>query len=194
MEPLEVGPFACFILFKFFCVSCIKLLYGRKFRFFCDRLLQACPLFFVQSFYFYGSLWFCVSQDWLEFEEGFDEQWGKSLLMGTNFFSNPKGNVINIEFEETLLAQRQIRVVEQIMWLYELNDVYYVCSLYCGDRYFRIRVFDLDWNEVVYPGRRNNGLACDPLSSVRFFQAFRVRFIPNTVWNFSLFFLKKIVV
>ncbi|QCD83602.1 hypothetical protein DEO72_LG2g3948 [Vigna unguiculata] len=120
-------------------------------------------------------------EDWLEFEEGFDEQWGKSLLMGTNFFSNPKGNVINIEFEETLLAQRQIRVVEQIMWLYELNDVYYVCSLYCGDRYFRIRVFDLDWNEVVYPGRRNNGLACDPLSSVRFFQAFRVRFIPNTL-------------
>jgi len=58
----------------------------------------------VQSFYFYGSLWFCVSPDWLEFEEGFYEQLGKSLLMGTNFFSDPKGNVINIEFEETLLA------------------------------------------------------------------------------------------
>jgi len=26
--------------------------------------------------------------------------------MGTNFFSDPKENVINIEFEETLLAQR----------------------------------------------------------------------------------------
>ena len=124
----------------------------------------------------------------MEFEEGFYEQWGKSLLLGTNFFNDPKGNVINIEFEQTLLPQRQFRVVEQLMWFYELNDVYYVCSLYCGDRYFRIRLFDLDWSEVVYPSRRNNGLACDSLSSVRFFQAFRVQFIPNTVWNFSHFF------
>ena len=108
--------------------------------------------------------------------------------MGTNFFNDSKGNVINIEFEQTLLPQRQFRAVEQLMWFYELNDVYYVCSLYCVDRYFRIRLFDLDWNEVVYPSRRNNGLACDPLSSIRFFQAFRVQFIPNTVWNFSPFF------
>ncbi|QCD94308.1 hypothetical protein DEO72_LG5g2391 [Vigna unguiculata] len=120
-------------------------------------------------------------EEFLEFEERFYEQWDKSLLLGTNFFSDPKGNVINIEFEQTLLPQRQFRAVEQLMWFYELNDVYYVCSLYCGDRYFRIRLFDLDWNEVVYPGRRNNGLACDPLSLVRFFQAFRVQFIPNTL-------------
>jgi len=108
--------------------------------------------------------------------------------MGTNFFSDLKGNVINIEFEETLLTQRQFRAVEQMMWFYELNDVYYVYSLYYGNRYFRIRLLDLDWNEVVYPSRRNNGLACDPLSLVKFFQAFRVQFIPNTVWNFSPFF------
>jgi len=74
------------------------------------------------------------------------------------------------------------------MGFYDLNDVYYVVSLYYGDRYFRMRLFDLDWNEVVYPGRRNNGLACDPLSSVRFFQAFRVQFIPNTVCKFIYFF------
>ena len=42
--------------------------------------------------------------------------------------------------------------------------------------------------EVVYPGRRNNGLARDLLSSVRFFQAFRVQFIPNTVCKFNNFF------
>jgi len=115
--------------------------------------------YILYSSYFYGSLWFCVWQECLEFEEGFYEQWEKSLLMGTNFFSDPKGNVINIEFEETLRTQRQFCAVEQVMWFYELNDVYYICSLYCGDRYFRIRVFDRDWNEVVYPGRRNNGLA-----------------------------------
>ncbi|QCE15435.1 hypothetical protein DEO72_LG11g2446 [Vigna unguiculata] len=120
-------------------------------------------------------------EEFLEFEEGFYEQWGKSLLPGTNFFSDPRGNVINIEFEPSFLLQRQFRAVEQLMGFYDLNDVYYVVSLYCGDRYFRMRLFDLDWTEVVYPGRRNNGLARDTLSSVRFFQAFRVQFIPNTV-------------
>jgi len=131
---------------------------------------------------------FYALQEFLEFEKGFYEQWGKSLLLGTNFFSDPRGNVINVEFEQTLLPQRQFRAVEQFMGFYDLNDVYYVCSFYCGDRYFRIRLFDLDWNEVVYPGRRNNGLACDPLSSVGFFQAFRVQFIPNTECKFSHFF------
>ena len=143
----------------------------------------------LYSCYFEGSLCFYALQEFLEFEEGFYEQWGKSLLPGTNFFSDPRGNVINIEFEPIFLLQRQFRAVEQLMGFYDLNDVYYVVSLYCGDRYFRMRLFDLDWTEVVYPGRRNNGLARDPLSSVRFFKAFRVHFIPNTVWNFSPFFL-----
>jgi len=76
--------------------------------------------------------------------------------MGTNFFSDLKGNIINIEFEEGLLGQRQIRGVEKIRSFYNLNDVYYVCIVYCGDRYFRIRVFDLDWKEVEYPGKAKN--------------------------------------
>ncbi|QCD96960.1 hypothetical protein DEO72_LG6g1670 [Vigna unguiculata] len=97
-----------------------------------------------------GSLWFYVLQEFLEFEEGFYEQWGKSLLLGTNFFNDPKGNVINIEFEQTLLPQRQFRAVEQLMWFYELNDVYYVYSLYCGDRYFRIRIFSVEGVEIDY--------------------------------------------
>ncbi|QCE03215.1 hypothetical protein DEO72_LG8g1237 [Vigna unguiculata] len=32
--------------------------------------------------------------------------------------------------------------------------------------------------EVEYPGKTKNSLACNPLSSIRFFQAFRVQFIP----------------
>jgi len=35
--------------------------------------------------------------------------------MGTNYFNDPKGNIINIEFEETLLVERQIRAVQEIM-------------------------------------------------------------------------------
>jgi len=60
----------------------------------------------LYSCYFEGSLWFYAVQEFLEFEEGFYEQRGKSLLLGTNFFSGPRGNVINIEFEPSLLPQR----------------------------------------------------------------------------------------
>jgi len=35
--------------------------------------------------------------------------------------------------------------------------------------------------EVEYPGRRKNALACNPLSSIRIFQAFRVQLLPNTI-------------
>jgi len=152
-------------------------------------LVEVFLKFFVQSFDFYESFSFRICQECLEFEVGFYEQWGKLLLMGTNFFSDPKGNMINIEFEEGLLAQRQIQVVEKIRSFYNLNNVYYVCTVYCGDRYFRIRVFDLDWTEVEYPGKTKNSLACNPLSSIRFFQAFRVQFIPATVCNINPFLL-----
>jgi len=103
------------------------------------------------------------------------------LLLGTNFFSDLKGNTINIEFDEGLLGQRQFRGVQSIRSFYNVNDVYYVCTVYCGDRFFRIRLFDLDWNEFDYPGTARTSLGCNPLSSIRFFQAFRVQFIPATV-------------
>ncbi|QCD96823.1 hypothetical protein DEO72_LG6g1533 [Vigna unguiculata] len=103
------------------------------------------------------------------------------LLLGTNFFSDPKGNTINIDFEEGLLGQRQFRGVQSIRSFYNVNDVYYVCTVYCGDRFFRIRLFDLDWNEFDYPGTARTSLGCNPLSSIRFFQAFRVQFIPATM-------------
>ncbi|QCD92702.1 hypothetical protein DEO72_LG5g770 [Vigna unguiculata] len=72
------------------------------------------------------------------------------LLMGTNYFSDPMGNVLNIEFEENLMAVR---------------------------KYFGFRVFDIDWNEIEYPlvepsvsGLRSS-FSCSP----RFFQSFRVK-------------------
>ena len=73
--------------------------------------------------------------------------------------------------------------------VFGLNDVYYVCTVYCGDRYFRIRLFDLDWTEFEYHGKAKNYLGCNPLSSIRFFQAFTVQFIPATVCNINPFLL-----
>ena len=145
--------------------------------------------FFFQSFHFYECFWFRICQEYLEFEVAFYEQWGNLLLLGTNYFSDPKRNTINIEFEQGLLGQRQLRGVQSIRSFYNINDVYYVCTVYCGDRYFRIRLFDLDWTEFEYPGKAKNSLGCNPLSSIRFFQAFRVQFIPATVCNINPFLL-----
>ena len=77
------------------------------------------------------------------FDEGFFLQWGKSSVIDTNYFSDPEGNVLNIEFEESLLIERQFCGITKILGFYNLDDVGYVCTLYCRDRYFRLRVFEL---------------------------------------------------
>jgi len=38
-----------------------------------------------------------------DFEEGFMVEWGKQLVIGTNFFTDPMGNVMNFEFENDLI-------------------------------------------------------------------------------------------
>ena len=92
-----------------------------------------------------------VFQDFLLFEEGFFLEWGHCLLMGTNCFTDPRGNILNIEFEENLMAERKFRASDDIVNFYDVYDIGFVCTLYCGDRYFRFRVFDIDWNEIEYP-------------------------------------------
>ena len=57
------------------------------------------------------------------------------LLMGTNYFSNPRGNVLNIEFEESLMAERKFISGKEILAFYDIDDVAYVCTLYYGDQY-----------------------------------------------------------
>jgi len=61
-----------------------------------------------------------------------------------NFISNTRKDVLNIEFEETLLAERKLHVAYEILRFYDLDDVGYVCTLYCGHIYFLLRAFDLD--------------------------------------------------
>ena len=117
------------------------------------------------------------------FDEGFFLEWGKSLVIGTNYFSDPAGNVLNIKFDENLLAERKFRGVFQILGFYNLRFMCYVCTLFCGDRYFRLRVFDSYWKEVEYPvvGESKTGMTYDPLGSPRFFQCFRVKLLRSTV-------------
>ncbi|QCD94854.1 hypothetical protein DEO72_LG5g2943 [Vigna unguiculata] len=117
------------------------------------------------------------SQDFLLFEEGFFLEWGQCLLMGTNYFSDPRGNVLNIEFEESLMAERTFRGSDDIVNFHDIYDIAFVCTLYCGDRYFRFRVFDIDWNEIEYPLVEPSS-SCSRSSfsySLRFFQSFRVK-------------------
>ena len=42
------------------------------------------------------------------FDEGFFLQWGKSLVMDTNYFFDPGGNIFNIEFEEMYLRMHYV--------------------------------------------------------------------------------------
>ena len=117
------------------------------------------------------------------FDEGFFLEWGKSLVIGTNYFCDPVGNVLNIKFDENLVAERKFRGVFQILGFYNLRFMCYMCTLFCGDRYFRLRVFDSYWKEVEYPvvGESRTGMTYDPLGSPRFFQCFRVKLLRSTV-------------
>ena len=118
-----------------------------------------------------------IVQDFLLFEEGFFLEWRQCLLMGTNYFSDPRGNILNIEFKESLMAERKFRGSDDIANFYDIYDIAFVCTLYCGDRYFRFRVFDIDWHEIKYPlvelssSSSRSSFSCSP----RFFQSFRVK-------------------
>ena len=123
-------------------------------------------------------------------------EWADTLVIGTNFFSDPRGNVLNIEFEERLLADRKFVGGRQILDFYGIDDAAYICTLYCGDRYFRLRVFDVHWKEVHYPAVGNSGgsrklckLSCSP----RFFQCFRLMVDTSKVTIFILVYYYFVV-
>ena len=106
------------------------------------------------------------------FDEAFFLEWGKSLVIGMNYFSDPAGNVLNIKFDENLVAERKFRCVFHLLGFYNLRCMCYVCTLFYGDRYFRLRVFDSYWKEVEYlmVSQSRTGMTYDPFGSPRFFQ------------------------
>ncbi|QCD83855.1 hypothetical protein DEO72_LG2g4203 [Vigna unguiculata] len=108
-----------------------------------------------------------------DFEEGFMVEWGKQLVIGTNYFTDPMGNVMNFEFEDDLISKGIFRVPYVFEDFYELEDLHYICTLLCGDRYFRIRIFDTNWTEIEYPGLGNSYIAEEDLVWSRFLSSFR---------------------
>ena len=103
---------------------------------------------------------------------------GESFSDGDKLFLWSQRKCHQHQVYESLLADRKIHVDHKVLGFYDLDYVGYVCTLYYGDRYFRLRVFDLDWNEIQHPlgGDSTNAFRSYPLSSPRFFQAFKVKF------------------
>ncbi|QCE07091.1 hypothetical protein DEO72_LG9g2107 [Vigna unguiculata] len=66
-----------------------------------------------------------------DFEEGFMVEWGKKLVIGTNYFTDPMGNVLNFEFEDDLIKKGIFRIPYHFEEFYELEDLHYICTLLC---------------------------------------------------------------
>jgi len=43
-------------------------------------------------------------------------------------------NVFYMEFEEGLISNKLFRISSNFEEFYDLNDVHYICILFCGDR------------------------------------------------------------
>jgi len=128
-----------------------------------------------------------------DFEEGFMVEWGKKLVIGTNYFTDPMGNVLNLEFEDNLIKKGIFRIPYHFEEFYELEDLHYICTLFCGDRYFRIRIFDTNWTEIEYPGLGNSYIAEEDLVWSRFMSSFRVKLCPIEV-NFRTLSISCVLV
>ncbi|QCD83103.1 hypothetical protein DEO72_LG2g3446 [Vigna unguiculata] len=125
-------------------------------------------------------------------------EWGKKLVIGTNYFTDPMGNVLNLEFEDNLIKKGIFRIPYHFEEFYELEDLHYICTLFCGDRYFRIRIFDTNWTEIEYPGLGNSYIAEEDLVWSRFMSSFRVKLCPIESMicldaYFHLFWEKKVI-
>ncbi|QCE06422.1 hypothetical protein DEO72_LG9g1434 [Vigna unguiculata] len=133
-----------------------------------------------------------------DFEEGFMVEWGKKLVIGTNYFTDPMGNVMNLEFDDDLIRKGIFRVPYHFEDFYELDELHYICTLFCGDRYFRIRIFDTNWTEIEYPGLGNSYIAKEDLVWSKFLSSFRVKLCPTESMicldaYFHLFWEKKVI-
>ena len=73
------------------------------------------------------------------------------MAIGTNYFTNPMGNVLNLEFEEGLIKKGIFCIPSTFEEFYKLDDLHYICTLFYGDRYFRLRILTIEWAEIEYP-------------------------------------------
>jgi len=108
-------------------------------------------------------------------------EWGSKLSLGTNYFIDPTGNAFYMDFKEKLIRNKLFRISADFKDLYDLDDVHYICTLFCGDRYFRVRIFNLGWDEIRYPGLASAVVAEENLVWSRFLSLVRVKLSPAKV-------------
>jgi len=58
------------------------------------------------------------------------------MEMGANYFRDPVGNYLMVEFEKCFMQNRSFRIAREILNFYKLDDLYWLGILYCGHRYF----------------------------------------------------------
>jgi len=114
--------------------------------------------------------------------------------MGRNFFSDPKGNVLNIEFEESLIYYQIFRVSNQILNFCNLKEIYYACTVFYGGRNFNLQIFSMDWREIENPVPTVSILPMKPFCSSSFFTSFVVRLCPLKVCSFIIVGLQFTVI
>jgi len=128
-----------------------------------------------------------VGQEFLRFDETFFDYWGQHMEMGTNYFRDPVGNYLMLEFEESFMQNRSFRIAREISNFYNLDDLYWLGILYCGHCYFQIRIFSLAMKEIEYPAPRLLPNPQQPLSSSRFFTCFKSELLlPQVYFNVDI--------
>jgi len=84
-------------------------------------------------------------KEFITFLERFYREWTNYLMIEPNYFWDPKGNMLNIKFEDSLLYDSKFRACDKNLNFYDLDyDVYYVSTLFFRDRYFEMRLFHVD--------------------------------------------------
>jgi len=73
---------------------------------------------------------------------------GSKLSFGTIYSTNSMGNVFYMEFKEALISNILFRISSDFEKFYDLDDVHYICTLLCRDRYFQIRIFNMGWDAI----------------------------------------------
>jgi len=95
------------------------------------------------------------------------------MLMGPNYFHDPVGNYIIVEFEDCLMENHRFRITSELAKFYKLDDLYWLVILYCGNQYFQFRIFSLPMEEIYYPTPNMVSIPQRTLSSSRFMTCFK---------------------
>jgi len=108
-------------------------------------------------------------------------EWGSKLSFGMNYFTDPMVNVFYMELEEGLISNKLFCISFDFEEFYDLDDVHYICTLFWGDWYFRLRIFNMGWDEIRYPRLASVVVVEENLVWSWFLSSLRVKLCPTKV-------------